>query len=60
MGMIFDNCIWVGLSSNQLDAQVVIDTAGDLPVFTSASSFGELSFGVNSRTDATVQLLRAA
>ena len=60
MGMIFDSCIWVGLSSNQLDAQAVIEAAGDLPVFTSAISIGELSFGVHSCMDATVRSIRAA
>ena len=60
MGMIFNSCIWVGLSSNQLDAQAVIEAAGDLPVFTSAISIGELSFGVHSCMDATVRSIRAA
>lgn len=60
MGMIFDSCVWVGLSSNQVDAQAVIEAAGDLPVFTSAISIGELSFGVHSCTDATVRSMRAA
>lgn len=58
--MIFDSCIWVGLSSNQVDARKVIDAAGDLPVFTSAISIGELSFGVHSCADATVRSMRAA
>jgi len=60
MGMIFDSCIWVGLASNQIDRQAVIEAAGDLPVFTSAISIGELSFGVHSCTDATVRSMRAA
>ena len=58
--MIFDSCVWVGLSSNQVDAQAVIEAAGDLPVFTSAISIGELSFGVHSCADATVRSMRAA
>lgn len=58
--MIFDSCVWVGLASNQLDARAVVDAAGDLPVFTSAISIGELSFGVHSCTDATVRSMRAA
>jgi len=58
--MIFDSCIWVGLASNQIDRQAVIEAAGDLPVFTSAISIGELSFGVHSCTDATVRSMRAA
>ena len=60
MGMIFDSCIWVNLASNQLDTRAVVEAAGDLPVFTSAISIGELSFGVHSCTDATVRSMRAA
>lgn len=60
MGMIFDSCIWVGLASNQLDAQTVIQATGDQPVFTSAISIGELSFGVHVCTDPTVRSMRAA
>ncbi len=60
MGMIFDSCIWVSLASNQLDIRAVVEAAGDLPVFTSAISIGELSFGVHSCTDATVRSMRAA
>jgi hypothetical protein len=60
MGIIFDSCVWVGLASNQLDAQAVIEASGDLPVFTSAISIGELSFGVHACSDATVRSMRAA
>ena len=60
MGMIFDSCVWVGLSSNQVGREAVIAVAGDLPVFTSAISIGELSFGVHACVDATVRSLRAA
>ncbi|NBT54330.1 MAG: type II toxin-antitoxin system VapC family toxin [Betaproteobacteria bacterium] len=60
MGMIFDSCVWVGLSSNQVDAQAVIEAAGDQPVFTSAISIGELSFGVHACADVTVRSMRAA
>ena len=59
MGMIFDSCVWVGLSCNQVDAEAVIEAAGDLPVFTSAISIGELSFGMHSCADATVRSMRA-
>jgi predicted nucleic acid-binding protein len=38
----------VGLASNQLDTRAVVEAAGALPVFTSAISIGELSFGVRS------------
>lgn len=60
MGMIFDSCIWVGLASKQLDANVVIEAAGEFPIFTSAISIGELSFGVHSCADATARSMRAA
>lgn len=60
MGMIFDSCVWVSLAANQLDTRAVIEAAGDLPVFTSAISIGELSFGVHSCADATVRSMRAA
>lgn len=58
--MIFDSCVWVGLASSQVDRQAVLDAAGDLPVFTSAISIGELSFGVHSCADASVRSMRAA
>jgi predicted nucleic acid-binding protein len=60
MGMIFDSCIWVGLAASQVQRQAVIDVAGDEPVFTSAISLGELSFGVQSCTDPTERAMRAA
>ncbi len=60
MGMIFDSCIWVGLASGQVDARAVTEAAGELPVFTSAISIGELSFGVHACADATVRSMRAA
>jgi len=60
MGMIFDSCIWVGLAANQLDRQDVIDAAGDAPIFTSAISLGELSYGVQSCTDPTERAIRAS
>lgn len=58
--MIFDSCIWVGLASGQVDARAVTEAAGELPVFTSAISIGELSFGVHACVDATVRSMRAA
>ena len=60
MGVIFDSCIWVGLASGQLERQTVIDASGDEPVFTSAISIGELSFGVHACADAAVRSIRAA
>jgi len=58
--MIFDSCIWVGLAASQLEPQAVIKAAGDVPVFTSTISLGELNFGVQSCTDPTERAMRAA
>lgn len=60
MGVIFDSCIWVGLASNQVTRQLVIDAAGEAPVFTSLISLGELSFGVESCQNPTERALRSA
>ena len=60
MGMIFDSCVWVGLAANHVDRQAVIDAAGEVPVFTSVISLGELSFGVQSCTNPTERAMRAA
>lgn len=60
MGVIFDSCVWVALAANQIDRQAVIDAAGDAPVFTSAISLGELSFGVHACADPTERAMRAA
>ena len=60
MGMIFDSCIWVGLAAGQLDRNAVISAAGDLPVFISAISLGELAFGVESCHDPAERAARAA
>jgi predicted nucleic acid-binding protein len=58
--MIFDSCVWVALAANQVDRQVIIDVAGEMPVFTSVISLGELSFGVQSCSDPTERAMRAA
>ena len=60
MGMIFDSCIWVGLAAKQVDPQAVMDAAGNMPVFTSVISLGELNFGIHSCADLTERALRAA
>ena len=60
MGMIFDSCIWVGLAARQVDPQAVIDAAGNMPVFTSVISLGELSLGVHSCIDPTERAMCAA
>ncbi len=58
--MIFDSCIWVGLAAGQVDRGTVIAAAGDLPVFISAISLGELGFGVESCADPAERAARAA
>jgi predicted nucleic acid-binding protein len=58
--MIFDSCIWVGLAAGQVDRQTIIDAAGDVPVFTSVISLGELSFGVEACADPAERAIRAA
>lgn len=58
--MILDSCVWVGIASNQVDRQSVIEAAGNLPVFISVISLGELSFGVESCKDPSERALRAA
>jgi predicted nucleic acid-binding protein len=60
MGLIFDSCIWIGLAANEINPQTLIDMGGDLPVFTSVISIGELSFGVHSCIDPAERSLRAA
>lgn len=58
MGMIFDTSIWVGLASGQLSGEAVLKAAADEPVYISAISLGELSFGVESCTDPAARMLR--
>ncbi len=58
--MILDSCVWIGLASNQVNRQAVIEVAGNLPVFISVVSLGELSFGVESCKDPSERALRAA
>ena len=58
--MIFDSCIWVGLAAGQIDRQTVITAAGDMPIFTSVISLGELSFGVEACTNPAERAVRAA
>jgi predicted nucleic acid-binding protein len=60
MGLIFDSCIWIGLAANEINPQTLIEIGGDLPVFTSVISIGELSFGVHSCNDPAERSLRAA
>jgi predicted nucleic acid-binding protein len=58
--MIFDSCIWVGLAAGQLEPGRVIAAAGEVPVFLSAISLGELGFGVESCADPAKRAARAA
>lgn len=58
--MIFDSCIWVGLAAGQVDHQTVITAAGDMPVFTSVISLGELSVGVEACPNPAERAMRAA
>ena len=60
MAVIFDSCIWVGLAAGQVDRSSVIAATGDLPVFTSVISLGELSFGVHACADPAERAARAA
>lgn len=60
MGIILDSCVWVGIASNQVERQSVIEAAGNSPVFISVISLGELSFGVESCKDPSERALRAA
>lgn len=60
MGIIFDTCIWVAIASDTLARDRVIEVAGEVPVFTSVISLGELSFGVQSCGDPAERARRAA
>jgi hypothetical protein len=60
VAMIFDSCIWVGLAAGQLEPGAVIAAAGDVPVFISAISLGELGSGVESCADPAERAARAA
>lgn len=60
MGVILDSCIWVALTTNQVDHKAVESAAGDKPVYTSVISLGELSFGVQACLDPVERALRAA
>jgi len=60
VGVILDSCIWVALAGGTLKPQGVIAVARDAPVFVSAISLGELSFGVQVCTDPAERAQRAA
>jgi hypothetical protein len=56
--VIFDTSIWVGLASEQISGEAVREAAGDEPVYISAISLGELSFGAESCSDPVQRILR--
>ncbi len=60
MGVILDSCVWVGLTSGELEHQTVIAATGDVPVFVSVISLGELAFGVESCVVPADRAARAA
>lgn len=60
MGIILDSCVWIGLAASQVDQQTVISKAGNAPIFASAISLGELSFGVEACADPAERAVRAA
>jgi len=60
VGLIIDSCVWVALGSGELRPQPVIDAAGEEPVFVSAITLGELSFGVESCAEPAIRALRAS
>ncbi len=60
MGVIFDSCIWVGLAAGRLDRQSIIAACGELPVYVSVISLGELAYGVESCVSPNERAHRAA
>lgn len=60
MGVILDSCIWIALGTGQIDRQVVAQSTGDLPIFISVISLGELGFGVDASQDPVERALRAS
>jgi predicted nucleic acid-binding protein len=60
MSVIFDSCVWIGLATGQLDQRDLSDVKGDMPVFTSVISIGELVHGVEACTDPARRAERAA
>jgi len=57
--MIFDSCIWIGLAAGQVTPRAVIVAAGEVPVFSSVISLGELAFGVEACVDPAERAMRA-
>ena len=60
MGIVIGSCIWVGLAAGQVSQVELIGAAGDMPVYTSVITLGELAFGVQACTDPAARALRAA
>jgi hypothetical protein len=49
MGVILDSCVWVGLTSGELEHQTVIAATGDVPVFVSVISLGDFARRIGFR-----------
>lgn len=60
MGIIFDSCIWIGITAGQIERQTVIQAAGEQAVFISVVSLGELSFSMEICADPAERAARAA
>lgn len=60
MGVILDSCIWVGLATGEIGRDRVIAATGEYPIFISAISLGELTFGVEACADPSERAVRAA
>ena len=58
MGVILDTCIWIGIADEQLSGEAVQGAVGEMAVFISVISLGELSFGVEACTDPVSRLRR--
>jgi len=58
--VIFDTSVWVGLASGDITREMVLSAAGDVAVFSSVVSLGELALGVHSCADPAPRALRAA
>jgi predicted nucleic acid-binding protein len=60
MGVILDTCIWIEHLAQRLKSEQIASVCGELPVYLSAISLGELHFGVESCVDSAVRARRYA
>jgi predicted nucleic acid-binding protein len=58
VGVILDTCIWIGIADKQVSKEAVLAKAGEMEVFISVISLGELSFGVEACTEPLTRLKR--